>query len=221
MQPRIGEVLGKSFKDFYGNLERVLVANLVWSLSLIPVIGVLLVKGFSAGLFILPFLGISILLLGGSTGGVFYYMKRIVKGESVEYMDILREGKRYFKKSLVFLSIYGGVGFLTFLVVTGWRGSSFFLSFLQGIGIWAFLFFSLIGTYFFPLLINEDLGIWKIIKKATALTLDNFWFTLGICVVVLLLLVLSTIVVVGVFLFLIALVGIIQNNAYLSLKEGI
>jgi len=95
----------------------------------------------------------------------------------------------------------------------------FFLSFLQGVGIWAFLFFSLIGTYIFPLMISKNLGIWKIIKEATLLILDNFWFTLIISVVVLLIFVLSIIVVVGVFLFLISLVGIIQNNAYLSIRE--
>jgi len=219
VQPRAGEVLGKSFKDFYGNLEKVLVANLIWSLSLIPVISVLMIKGFSVGLFLLPFVGISILLLSLTTAGTFSYMKKVAKGESVEYMDIWKEGKKYFKESLIILAMYGGVGFLTFFVVIGFKGSGFFLSFLQGVGIWAFLFFSLIGTYIFPLMISENLEIWKIIKEATALTLDNFWFTLIISVVVLLIFVLSTIVVVGVFLFLISLMGIIQNNAYLSIRE--
>jgi len=219
VQPRAGEILGKSFKDFYGNLEKVLVANLIWSLSLIPVISVLMIKGFSIGLFLLPFAGISILLLSLTTGGTFSYMKKMAKGESVEYMDIWKDGKEYFKESLVVLAIYAGVGFLTFFVVMGFEGSGFFLSFLQGVGIWAFLFFSLIGTYIFPLMISEDLRIWKIMKEATALTLDNFWFTLIISVVVLLIFVLSTIVVVGVFLFLISLMGIIQNNAYLSIRE--
>lgn len=219
MQPRAGEVLGKSFKDFYGNLEKILVANLIWSLSLIPVISVLMIKGFSIRLFFLPFIGISILLLSLVTPGTFSYMKKVAKGESAEYIDIWKEGKKYFKESLVVLAIYVGVGFLTFFVIIGFKGSSFFLSFLQGVGIWAFLFFFLIGTYIFPLMISEDLGIGKIVKEATALTLDNFWFTLIISAVILFIFILSTIVVVGVFLFLISLMGIIQNNAYLSIRE--
>ena len=221
MQPILGEVLGKSFKDFYGNLEKVLVANLIWSLSLTPVIGVLMIKGFSSGLFLLPFLGISILLLSLATGGAFSFMKRISEGKITSYMDIYREGKRYFKESLSFLSIYGGIGFLTFFMATGFKESTFLVSFLQGMGICAFLFFSLIGTYVFPLMIDKELNTWQIIKQATAFTLDNFWFTLGICVVVILISVLSTIVVVGVFLFLISLVGIIQTNAYLSIRKRI
>ena len=219
MQPRAGEVLGKSFKDFYGNLEKILVANLIWSLSLIPVISVLMIKGFSIKLFFLPFIGISILLLSLVTPGTFIYMKKVAKGESPEYIDIWKEGKKYFKESLVVLAIYVGIGFLTFFVIIGFRGSSFFLSFLQGVGIWAFLFFFLIGTYIFPLMISEGLGIGKIVKEATALTLDNFWFTLIISAVILFIFILSTIVVVGVFLFLISLMGIIQNNAYLSVRE--
>ena len=140
MQPILGEVLGKSFKDFYGNLEKVLVANLIWSLSLIPVVGVLMIKGFSSGLFLLPFLGISILLLSLATGGAFSFMKRISEGKVTSYMDIYREGKRYFWKSLVFLAIYGGIGFLTFFIATGFKESTFLVSFLQGMGICAFLF---------------------------------------------------------------------------------
>lgn len=136
-------------------------------------------------------------------------------------MDIFREGKRYFRKGLIFLTIYTGVGSLTFLVRAGFRESSFFLSFLQGLGICAFLFLSLIGTYVFPLIIDKELKTWQIIRQATAFTLDNFWFTLGICLVVILIFVFSTIVVVGVFLFLISLVGIIQNNAYLSITKEI
>ncbi len=195
-------------------------ANLIWSLSLIPVIGVLMIKGFSAGLFLLPFLGISILLLSLVTGGAFSFMKRITKGEMVEYMDIWREGKRYFWKSFIFLAIYGGVGFLTFFVTAGFRENSFLFSLLQGVGMCAFLFFSLIGTYVFPLII-EGSRMQGILKQATAFALDNFWFTLCICLVVILIFVLSTIMVVGVFLFLISLIGIIQNNAYLSIREEI
>lgn len=221
MQPRLGEVLAKSFKDFYGNLEKVLVANVIWSLSLLPVVGVLMIKGFSSGLLLLPFLVISILLLSLATGGAFSFMKGIAKGEPIEYMDIFREGKRYFGKSLIFLAIYTGIGFLTLLSTIGFRESSFFLNFLQGMRICTFLFFSLIGTYFFPLMIDKELKIWQIIKQATAFTLDNFWFTLGICLVVILIFVLSTIVVVGVFLFLISLVGIIQTNAYLFIRKRI
>lgn len=221
MQPKIGEVLGKSFKDFYGNLEKVLLANLIWSLSLIPAISVLMIKGFSSGLFLLPFLGISILLLSLVTGGIFGFMKRMSEGKITSYMDIYREGKRYFKESLSFLSIYGGIGFLTLFIVTGFKESTFLISFLQGMGICAFLFFSLIGTYVFPLMVDKDLKTWEIIKHATTFTLDNFWFTLSICVVVILIFVFSTIVVVGVFLFLIALIGIIQTNAYLSIRKKI
>ncbi len=221
MQPRLEEVLGKSFKDFYGNLERVLLANLIWSLSLIPVVAVLMIKGFSSGLFLLPFLGISILLLSVVTGGAFSFMRGIAKGEPVDYLDIWREGKKYFWKSFISLAIYGGTGFLTFFIATGFKESTFLISFLQGIGICAFLFFSLIGTYVFPLIIDKELKTWEIIKHATTFTLDNFWFTLGICLVVILISVLSTIVVVGVFLFLIALIGIIQTNAYLSIRKKI
>lgn len=220
MRASIEKVLGKSFKDFYGNLEKVLVANLIWSLSLIPVVGVLMIKGFSAGLFLFPFLGISILLLSVLTGGAFSFMKGVAKGEPVEYMDIWREGKRYFWKSFIFLAIYGGVGFLTFFITAGFRENSFFLSLLQGVGMCTFLFFSLIGTYVFPLII-EGSRMQEVLKQATAFALDNFWFTLGICAVVILIFVLSTIVVVGVFLFLISLIGIIQNNAYLSIREEI
>jgi len=126
VQPKVGDILGKSFKDFYGNLEKNLVANLIWSLSLIPVVSVLMVKGFSIGLFILPFVGISVLLLSLVTPGTFSYMKKVTKGESVEYIDIWEEGKRYFKESLIVLTIYVGVGFLTFFVVIGFKGSGFF-----------------------------------------------------------------------------------------------
>lgn len=80
MQARAGEVLAKSFKDFYGNLERVLVANLIWSLSLIPIVGVLMIKGFWSGLLLLPFLATSVLLLSLTTGGAFSFMKGIARG---------------------------------------------------------------------------------------------------------------------------------------------
>ena len=148
-------------------------------------------------------------------------MRGIAKGEPVDYLDIWREGKKYFWKSFISLAIYGGTGFLTFFIATGFKESTFLISFLQGIGICAFLFFSLIGTYVFPLIIDKELKTWEIIKHATTFTLDNFWFTLGICLVVILISVLSTIVVVGVFLFLIALIGIIQTNAYLSIRKKI
>lgn len=142
MQPRIGEVLEKSFKDFYGNLEKVLLANLIWSFSLIPVISVLMIKGFSSGLFLLPFLGISILLLSVVTGGAFSFMRGIAKGEPVDYLDIWREGKRYFKESLSFFIYLRGNRVFDFLYSNWIQGKHLSCQFLAGNGnLRSYLFF--------------------------------------------------------------------------------
>lgn len=135
-------------------------------------------------------------------------------------------GKKYFWRSikLVFIFI---LAIFIMLVSIWFYGSGNFLppSFeyiglaLAGLIFWLLIILFLLSIYPFPLMVNQDIGIKKILKRSGLLFIDNASFTIGVFIVIACFIVLSIITVVGPILFMFSFAAIALNSTYCTLME--
>lgn len=204
----------------YTNLGTVLLASAMWFLFLIPV----LLWGLAAvhtGEWSMIVISLPVFALGAvPTAAAVYLVNRAFHKESVSPLEFLRGLKKFFLRSYA-------LGFLYLLVMGIMLFDLFFFLFSEhrilnivgGIWVYVTLYVLFVGYYLLGFLVEQDIGLRKVIRRSAMVVLDNFFFS--IVVTLMMAIVAASSLIVPVFFLLTggALAFVIQNSTVAILKK--
>jgi len=207
-----------SFIDIYDNLGWVLFLSAIWFGFATPFVFAVLPGSLHPFLRIL--LGISVIFLGPATAGCYYVANRLIKRETVEWRDFFYAFKKFFwrAEALILILIVAIV-----IVIVDFT----FYSQIQNIAVrilsifWLYilLFLGIIQIYMFPLLIEQDTGIKKIIVRSFLLSIDNIGVTLVVFLIVVAISVLCIFTGVGALLLMMGMKSFFDTRTFLNVME--
>lgn len=214
----IWPIIKGSFIDVYDNLGWVLFISAVWFGFAIPVVFAVLPGNLHIILRLL--LGISVIFLGPATAGAYYLANRLIKRESVEWRDYFFAFKKFFWRSEALILIY----LLAIAIVVV---DFMFYSQIQNIIVrilsifWLYLllFLGILQTYMFPLLIEQDTGIKKVIIRSFLLSIDNIGVSFVMFIVVIALCAVCILTGVGALLLLMGVKSFFDTKTFLTVME--
>jgi uncharacterized membrane protein YesL len=214
----IWPIIKGAFIDIYDNLGWVLFISALWFGFAVPVVFAVLPGNLHTSLRVL--LGISVIFLGPATAGAYYLANRLIKRESVEWRDYFYAFKKFFWRAEALILIY----ILAIIIVVV---DFMFYSQIQNIVIrilsifWIYLllFLGILQTYMFPLLIEQDTGIKKVIVRSFLLSIDNIGVSFVMFLVVLVLCGICIITGVGALLLLMGVKSFFDTKTFLKVME--
>lgn len=175
-----GFLIKKSFWDLWDNMGRVLVSNLLFSLIILALYGIKVLKQYSlvsAGVLLVAIVMVFFLYLGS----IAAYIKEINDFKTPEVKTLFQGLKRTWTYSL-----YGGLFFSVVIILT-LLGMQFYLSlggFLGLIGLiflfWIFVTVGLSSLYYFPIMIRLPSTFPQMLKKSFLFFIDNPILTIGV-----------------------------------------
>lgn len=205
----------QALKASYDHLGKVMLYNLLWfGLGFAPILIMTYVPLNSDLFFAICFIG-TFITLGGATAAIHHIMGLIVAGEYVAFQDFWHGFKKFFVRGsiLIFLAILG----FTILVFNIWFSGNYpstLFMILVGFWVWGIVYWYSMLQFVFPFMTQQDIGVFKTLKRAALITLDNplaSGFLLIISVVVL---VLSTLLAAPLLIFTASFLALLQNYFY-------
>ncbi len=214
----IWPIIKGAFIDIYDNLGWVLFISAIWFGFAVPVVFAVLPG--SLHIIFRLFLGIFVIFLGPATAGAYYLANRLIRRESVEWRDYFSAFKKFFWRSEALILIY----LLAIAIVVV---DFMFYSQIQNIIIrvlsifWLYLllFLGILQTYMFPLLIEQDTGIKKVIIRSFLLSIDNIGVSLVMFIVVIALCAVCILTGVGALLLLMGVKSFFDTKTFLTVME--
>ncbi|MCX7795970.1 MAG: DUF624 domain-containing protein [bacterium] len=211
-------IIKGAFVDVYDNLGWVLFISVVWFGFAVPVVFAVLPGNLHIVFRVL--LGTSVIFLGPATAGAYYLANKLIKRESVEWRDYFFAFKKFFWRSEALILIY----LLAIAIVVV---DFMFYSQIQNIIVrvlsifWLYilLFLGILQTYMFPLLIEQDTGIKRVIIRSFLLSIDNIGVSFVIFVVVIVLCAVCIITGVGALLLLMGVKSFFDTKTFLNVME--
>lgn len=193
-----GQALRLGARDTYDHLGAILLISLIWTLSVGSGVvggqaaGIILFSGLAPQLTLLLSLllaGVGLVVIGSPlTAGVFRYTRNAAARQEPELFDLAWGFRHALGRTL-------GLGALQAVGVLLLAGNSYFyvlqrwpvLVVVGAVFGYLLLFWSLTCLYQWPLLVEQELSPVAAIKKSALLLLDNFPYTLGLGLVLVLL----------------------------------
>lgn len=214
----IWPIIKGAFIDIYDNLGWVLFVSAIWFGFAVPFVFAILPGNLHIVFRII--LGISVIFLGPATAGAYYLANKLIKRESVEWRDYFFAFKKFFWRAEALIVIY----LLAILIVVV---DFMFYSQIQNMIIrilsifWLYLllFLGILQTYMFPLLIEQDTGIKKVIIRSFLLSIDNIGVSFVLFLVVLALCALCIVTGVGALLLLMGVKSFFDTKTFLTVME--
>lgn len=197
MRVSASRVLGKFFWDSYDNLGIIILGNLLWFGLCLPIV-----------------------TAPASTAALFSLTNHIAAGKGASIRDFWNGFRKYFLRSLslglIYLLLLAMLKSNLFLYQNPSQTGRVVFAFLGAVNLWIFLLFSLLGMYSLPLMVEQDIGLRKSLKRSALLALDNPFFTIAISIQVLAIFFLSFLSAAGIILLVMSLVSMLLNR---SLRE--
>lgn len=211
-------IIKGAFIDIYDNLGWALFVSAIWFGFAVPFMFAILPGQLP--IFLRVLLGTSVIFLGPATAGAYYLANRLIKRESIEWRDYFFAFKKYFWRAEALIIIF----ILAIVVIVV---DFMFYSQIQNIAIrilsilWLYIliFLGVMQTYMFPLLIEQDTGIKKVIVRSFLLSIDNIGVSLVIFLVVVALSAVCIITGVGALLLLMGIKSFFDTKTFLSVME--
>lgn len=211
-------IIKGAFIDIYDNLGWVLFVSAIWFGFAVPFVFAIL-PGQLHIILRIP-LGISVIFLGPATAGAYYLANRLIKRESIEWRDYFFAFKKYFWRAEALILLF----ILAIIVIVV---DFMFYSQIQNIAIrilsifWIYIlvFLGVMQTYMFPLLIEQDTGIKKVIIRSFLLSIDNIGVSLVIFLIVIALSALCIVTGVGALLLLMGVKSFFDTKTFFSVME--
>jgi uncharacterized membrane protein YesL len=158
---------------------------------------------------------VALALVGGPlTAGIYRYCRNAAARKEPEVFDLAWGFRRAYARSaaLSLMQVFGG------LILAG--NCYFYFSLrhpvlvvLGGVFGYGFLFWCLMSSYQWPLLAEQEIPTHRVVKKSALLVLDNFAFTLGLSLVLVLVTALCWGTVIGSVLLWIGAAAMLQTQA--------
>lgn len=217
-------VFWQTFKDTWEELYSIAMINLVWLFAWAIPVGLASATGLPA--VIIPASLLSLGAFAVTTAGVYYATNRVAHGKTFHFSDFIEGIKLYWWRSLIWLVATAVVAYLAYLNLVFYP-STFegnWVIFVSGFWIAVIAFWLVMQLYFWPLLIEQEnpkmLLAWR--NCAYLIFANPFYafFMVSFTIVILTL----SIAIVILFIFVgMGIVGILGNNAVLTLlaKFGI
>jgi uncharacterized membrane protein YesL len=207
------------FWDTYDNLGHILLANVLWFICNLPGLALIyLVFHISSGfnlfwiLLLIP-LGI----ISATTVGLFAYTKQLMELKDNSIKSFFAGIKQYYRKAFVITLIHVLLFILIIVNINFYlqlRGNMQMAGVvLAGLAFWCGIFIALESIYVFAILVQNNLGIKKTLKRSFLIVLDNLWVTIGIFIFLISFLILCLFSGIGPILFMMSCIAMLGNNA--------
>ena len=168
-------------------------------------------------------LALSVLLLGPISGSMQYLLNRIVNKNEISVEEFKHGLIKFFWRSeaLVFAGILTlGVLVICFNITVGNLGlPSLVVAIFYGIWLSVTLFWFLIIQFVFPLLVQQDIGVFLAIKRAVLLVADNLLISLLLLIVSGVLTYISFFLVIPFVILWFSMIGLMQNNIMVEILK--
>lgn len=211
-------IIKASFTDIYENLGWVLFMSVIWSGFAAPFLFAIFPGNLSTPLRII--LGSSVIVLGPATAGCYYIANKLIKRELVEWRDFFYAFKKFFwKAAALALILITAIAILLVNFIFYFQMYSTFIKVLSIVWLYVIIFLGIMQTYMFPLLIEQDTGIKKIVKRSFLLSIDNIGITLVIFLIVTALLIICILTGVGALLVMMGMKSFFDTRTFLSVME--
>ena len=212
-------IIKASFVDIYDNLGWVLFMSAIWFGFAIPLLFAILLKNLSTPLRII--LGSSVITLGPATAGCYYVANELVKREYfVGWKDFFYAFKKFFwRASALALILIAIIAILVANFIFYFQIRSPFAKVVSILWLYVIIFLGIMQTYMFPLLIEQDTGIKKIIKRSFLLTINNIGISLVIFLIVTALSIICILTGVGALLLMMGMKSFFDTRTFLSVME--
>jgi uncharacterized membrane protein YesL len=185
--------------EFFFDLPRMVLLNLFWFVTALPAIGVAFATYLLTWpdqsappvlhLWLVPLWVIVLALAGPGTAGVYFVTNRLANGELLEISRFWEGFRRFFWRGwgLALLDT-GAFALLLINIVFYWTLEGAAIKALSLVFGYLLLIWFAIQGYLFPLLVEMDQPVLRVVRNALFLTLDNLGLTLGLLMVNLVLL---------------------------------
>ena len=212
-------IIKTSFIDIYDNLGWVLFTSAIWFGFVTPFLFAILPGNLSIPLRVI--LSSSVIALGPATAGCYYIANKLVKKDSfVEWKDFFYAFKKFFwRAEALILILIVAIVVLAANFIFYSQMQNTVMRILSILWLYIIIFLGIIQTYMFPLLIEQDTGIRKIIKRSFLLTIDNIGITLVIFLIVTALSVICILTGVGALLLMMGIKSLFDTKTFLTVME--
>jgi len=212
-------IIKTSFIDIYDNLGWVLFMSAIWFGFVTPFLFAILPGNLSIPLRII--LGSSIIALGPATAGCYYIANKLVKKDYfVEWKDFFYAFKKFFWRATALMLILAAAILVlaaNFIFYSHIQNTA--MRILSILWLYVIIFLGIMQTYMFPLLVEQDTGIRKIIKRSFLLTIDNIGITLVIFLIVTALSIICILTGVGALLLMMGMKSLFDTRTFLTVME--
>lgn len=226
MDGSLGQMARKSFWNAYDHLGGCILLNLLWTLLSLPwlVLAAWLIafgwSRFLQGLGLLGFMvsavGIQQLIHSPISAALWKVTAQWAHYRAAPVRSFFPALRRYFARALgLWLCFTLGALLLsvnTYFYRNLLHSMPFLGAFVAGLMVWAYLFLALVQIYALALLVQENLSVWKTLRRSLLLALDNFWYTAVLGMLMVLVVVIGLISLAGLLFLAVSLLGTVANT---------
>ncbi len=206
----------RALKLSYDHIGKVMLTNLIWfGVGLAPILACSYVPFLQTDVFFLLSIIATFITMGGATGAVHYRMNHMIQGEETVLKDMWEGFKRYWLRGtiLFFLGILG----ILILVFNIWFSQNYpttLFVILSGLWIWGIIYWIALQQFVFPFVVNQDIGVFKALKRAALIILDNPLPSIILLVLSAIVVALSLVFAAPLLIFMASFLAIVQNCFY-------
>jgi uncharacterized membrane protein YesL len=180
--------------EFFFDLPRMVLLNLFWFVTALPALAVAvttyfltLPEGATAPVlhvWLVPVWVLVLALAGPGTAAIYFVTNRLANGELLEITRFWEGFRRHFWRGwgLALLDV-GAFAVLLINVVFYWTLEGAAIKLLSLVFAYLLLIWLAIQGYLFPLLVEMDQPVLRVVRNALFLALDNLGLTLGVLLV--------------------------------------
>lgn len=187
--------LRSAASEFFFDMPRMVLLNLLWFLTALPALFV----GFGIAqllatlptwhllvlnIWIVPAVAATLAIGGPGTAAIYHVTNRLANGELLEIRHFWPGFRYFFWRGWGLATIDVAVGALLVLnVAFYWSLEGAVIRLLSLLFAYLLLIWVALQGYLFGLLVEMDQGVFRVVRNALFLTIDNLGLTLGLLVV--------------------------------------
>ncbi len=214
---------GESWRTFvlalklsYEHIGKVMLTNLVWfAVAFGPMLAFSYLPFLQSDAMFLIIIVAGFITIGGATSAVHYRMNRVVEGEETSLRDMWEGFRLYWVRgTLLFALAILGVLILVFNIWFSQNYSITVFMILSGLWVWGIVFWVALHQFAFPLLMNQDRGVFLTLKRAALIVLANPLPTVLLLVFSAIVVFLSVLFAAPLLIYMASFLALLQNCFY-------
>ncbi len=213
-------VIGQAFKIAYDAIGVVILANVVWCLAVFSPILLVGILRVSQPYIIVGSLAFALLLFGPASAGVHFMMNRLVNGGETTIADFGTGFTRFFSRGALLVLVNALIAVILVVdLIWVLNSDHLIVRLLAGVFVYFILFWLLFIQYVFPLLVEQNIGVVRVMKRAVLVAVDNLGMSFMLAGAVALLGVFSVLTTAPFLLLFVSVAALIQNFALVEILK--